>query len=481
MATASIKHSCSSKSLSLDSGVMTITSEDSYKSDFDDNSLTPLSPSSTYTVSAIPNIEHSYIDALILCQWDNILGPRLDHVWYVTGRPQPHTNILRFVTGQVLSGEICRDVHTSQVDIKFVDIPDKGVIIPAFIFSAQGSRCISLQSLALIIPNSELTIYLHQADLIHSWFSRIVAKLRVLCAKKDFGTSGLADLSSWLLSCLEMLSSLQTVGLPPTIQLSYTAFHPSNSIEQDFLRSVIASHLMTFSRSVVMGLNDERVNILVYTLGLFCWDSERFCSRAALKGKKWPYYQDLCVQGCTKNPDGSYNLSVRDLLCSQYPTTIIDVERREVMQSSSVLDHRRLSYETLLEELRELYEGEEGYGNSPSRFYQPVNSPESIIKDLIEDIHKLPPDYGVREAYVRHFMHSLQRRAFCLIKYVEGEVTSGARISVKRIKQDLGLQLEGDFRITLAVADKMKPGIYHYLLGEKKYDTEYLPNPADVL
>lgn len=105
----------SSHILSSDAGVMAINSETSYRLDFDDSASTPLSPSSTFSVSSIGNIEHSFIDALMLCQWDNILGPRLEHVWYVTGRPQPHTNILRCVTRQVLTGEINRDLQSSQV------------------------------------------------------------------------------------------------------------------------------------------------------------------------------------------------------------------------------------------------------------------------------------------------------------------------------------------------------------------------------
>lgn len=104
-----------STSYSTDSGVMTVNSEHPFHDD-----CTPLSPSSGFSVSSIGNIEHSFVDALLLCHWDNILGPKMEHVWYVTGRPQPHTNILRFVTNQVLSGEICRDVHSSQVCVLFV-------------------------------------------------------------------------------------------------------------------------------------------------------------------------------------------------------------------------------------------------------------------------------------------------------------------------------------------------------------------------
>lgn len=103
----------SPRSFSSDSGIMTVHSESPFHVDFASSS--PLSPSSAFSVSSIGNIEHSFVDALLLCQWDNILGPKLEHVWYVTGRPQPHTNILRFVTNQVLSGEICRDLHSSQV------------------------------------------------------------------------------------------------------------------------------------------------------------------------------------------------------------------------------------------------------------------------------------------------------------------------------------------------------------------------------
>ena len=84
---------------------------------FDESPISPLSPSSAFSVSSISNVEHSFVDALLLCQWDNILGPRLEHVWYISGRPQPHTNTLRYITSLVLSGEICRDVNLSQVII----------------------------------------------------------------------------------------------------------------------------------------------------------------------------------------------------------------------------------------------------------------------------------------------------------------------------------------------------------------------------
>ena len=42
-------------------------------------------------------------------------------------------------------------------------------------------------------------------------------------------------------------------------------------------------------------------------------------------------------------------------------------------------------------------------------------------KVLCLQLHKLPVQSGIREAFVVHFMHLLQRRALTLIKHVEVE------------------------------------------------------------
>jgi hypothetical protein len=62
---------------------------------------TPLSPSSLYGQRLLADVPHSFMDAVMFCHWDNILGPRLEQVWYVADRPEPHVNILRFITNQV--------------------------------------------------------------------------------------------------------------------------------------------------------------------------------------------------------------------------------------------------------------------------------------------------------------------------------------------------------------------------------------------
>lgn len=166
------------------SGVMEISkSKPNRSGSLGDRGSTPLSPSSAYAQKMLFDVPHSFMDAILFCHWDNILGPRLEHVWYVNDRPQPHLNILRFITSQVLSGEICRELETSRIDFKFCDIPDKGVVIPSFVFSAQRGGDLGLHAMALVIPNSELSVFLQVNTIVQSWFNRIISKFRVLLEK----------------------------------------------------------------------------------------------------------------------------------------------------------------------------------------------------------------------------------------------------------------------------------------------------------
>lgn len=46
------------------------------------------------------------------------------------------------------------------------------------------------------------------------------------------------------------------------LQLSNTAFCPEHVLEVDFLSRCVASHLMTFGRSLVVGETADRINLV---------------------------------------------------------------------------------------------------------------------------------------------------------------------------------------------------------------------------
>lgn len=147
--------------------------------------VTPSSPSSKYTKSRLLDVDpiHSPFQGFALAFWDNILGPRTRHVWNVDYENSLKSDLLSHITSQVLSCEICRDPFKCEIDFKFYSLPDKGVIVPAFVFSAKGSHGVAVHSLYVVIPNTELKFYLEIYETLHCCLQRLTGKFRVLMDK----------------------------------------------------------------------------------------------------------------------------------------------------------------------------------------------------------------------------------------------------------------------------------------------------------
>ena len=145
--------------------------------------VTPLSPSSKYSKSILSDIPESVFSAVVLSTWDNILGPRVQHVWKFPDSTGTKSELLSHITRQVLSCEICRDLTNSAIDYKFYNLPDRGVLVPAFVFSAKGSCGLAVHSLFLILRTAELQFYLEIHPVLQCCFQRLVGKLRIVLDK----------------------------------------------------------------------------------------------------------------------------------------------------------------------------------------------------------------------------------------------------------------------------------------------------------
>lgn len=64
---------------------------------------------------------------------------------------------------------------------------------------------------------------------------------------------------------------------------------------------------------------------------------------------------------------------------------------------------------------------------------------------------------------------------FFVIYSVEGTVPLKLQ-TIRKIRNDLQLHAEGDFRIVLATAEKLKPGIFCLLKSQRKLDRDFTKN-----
>lgn len=436
---------------------------------FLDSPVTPSSPSSQYSKSSLAGITDTLCPyrGVVLSFWDNILGPRVRHIWKTDNKERLNTELLSHITSQVLSSEICRDLHKCDIDFKFYNLPQKNVIVPAFVFSAKGENGQSVHTLFLVLSQSDLEFYLDIHDVLANCMTRLAGKLRILLEKNTFNDS-LDVFSKCLFKCLRHLSHIHTASLENNVKFHDTAFCPDHVLEKDFLTRCVASHLMTFGRSLVLGETAERINLLLFTLSMFNSASERRCSLPlCVKNPQTSYHHDLYLQGLIKSKHRP-ELPMTEIVASQYPTTIIDLSSRVVRQTQCYSEHVLHRYETIKNELICL---QYGHFEDLEVLDQDLTSvsayPETMVQKLVKEIFELPGMCSIRENYIVHFMRLLNKKAQCLIEWTRAESlewsTSIKPQTLKKIRQDLKLNAEGDFRIVLSAAEKLKPGIYCFL------------------
>lgn len=130
--------------------------------------------------SEILYYEHNMISAIIYGTWDNILGPRIINIWTNEACEfQANKDDLRYVSGRVLSGELCRDIAELQLENKFFVLAEKDLIVDAYLFSSLREP-LAMYSVALILPYQDRKSFLAVHRVIKNWMHRIVGKLRIL-------------------------------------------------------------------------------------------------------------------------------------------------------------------------------------------------------------------------------------------------------------------------------------------------------------
>ena len=183
--------------------------------------LSPKSPSSIFTKTVLEGSKGSIISAILLSQWDNILGPRIRHLWTNENQNNITLDILNHVASHTLSGEICRDPTERDIDTKFYVIKDKGVVVTAFVFGAMGLSDMAVHSLSIIVPHSQLNSFLHLHDLSLRWLTRFISKLRILLEKGPTSLP-ITIFTRYLNNFIVMLRSLRDAGVPHPVPVSVT-------------------------------------------------------------------------------------------------------------------------------------------------------------------------------------------------------------------------------------------------------------------
>ncbi|KAI0214393.1 Guanine nucleotide exchange C9orf72 [Lamellibrachia satsuma] len=256
----------------------------------------PISPSSMFGKTCLACDSDCVINTIVLSYWDNILGPKIKHIWTMGRECDTNVDVLTHVATHTLSGEIYQYGLDAELNTKFYTVARHNITVAAFVFSAMEKGDMTVHSMSLVLPHHRCDVFLCWHGLCRAWMMRLIGKMRVLLAKETDNTAVRlfsVDLSEFV----RMISSLTSLAVPKHIPLSITAMHREHKFDVSLLRQAITSHLSTCGRSVVIGRSVDQINLMVSSLAMFVSPEERRCCRYVSCDNPLPYHPDVCVQG----------------------------------------------------------------------------------------------------------------------------------------------------------------------------------------
>ncbi|XP_055555186.1 guanine nucleotide exchange factor C9orf72 homolog isoform X2 [Falco biarmicus] len=423
--------------------------------------------------------------AATFAYWDNILGPRVRHIWAPkTEQVLLSDGEITFLANHTLNGEILRNAESGAIDVKFFVLAEKRVIIVSLIFDGNWNGDRSTYGLSIILPQSELGFYLPLHRVCVDRLTHIIRKGRIWMHK---GRSIIPMLTGEVIPVMELLSSMKSHSVPEEIDISDTVLNDDDigdSCHEGFLLNAISSHLQTCGCSVVVGSSAEKVNKIVRTLCLFLTPSERKCSRLCRNESSFKYESGLFVQGLLKDATGSFVLPFRQVMYAPYPTTHIDVDVNTVKQMPPCHEHIYNQRRYMRSELTAFWRANSDEEMSQDHIihtdesftpdlnvFQDILHRDTLVKAFLDQIFHLKPGLSLRSTFLAQFLLVLHRKALTLIKYIEDDTQKGKKPfrSLRSLKMDLDLAAEGDLNIVMALAEKIKPGLHSFVFGRPFY------------
>ncbi|XP_075416125.1 guanine nucleotide exchange factor C9orf72 homolog [Tenrec ecaudatus] len=443
--------------------------------------------------------------AATFAYWDNILGPRVRHIW----APKTEQGLLSdgeitFLANHTLNGEILRNAESGAIDVKFFVLSEKGVIIVSLIFDGNWNGDRSTYGLSIILPQTELSFYLPLHRVCVDRLTHIIRKGRIWMHKErqenvqkivlegtermeDQGQSIIPMLTGEVIPVMELLSTMKSHCVSAEIDIADTVLNDDDigdSCHEGFLLNAISSHLQTCGCSVVVGSSAEKVNKIVRTLCLFLTPAERKCSRLCEAESSFKYESGLFVQGLLKDSTGSFVLPFRQVMYAPYPTTHIDVDVNTVKQMPPCHEHIYNQRRYMRSELTAFWRATSEEDMSQDtiiytdesftpdlNIFQDVLHRDTLVRAFLDQVFHLKPGLSLRSTFLAQFLLVLHRKALTLIKYIEDDTQKGKKPfkSLRNLKIDLDLTAEGDLNIIMALAEKIKPGLHSFIFGRPFY------------
>ncbi|CAG0915842.1 unnamed protein product [Notodromas monacha] len=452
----------------------------------------------------LPHLEPTVIQSFVLSKWDHILGPRAVHVWMLDSTEEPVMvgdvplpsrssviDAVHYVVDHSLNASDAGETVHGNKSALYV-VPRDNLVSFAVCFRVGDRRGANhvAYSLSVIVESKWLQFVCDIQPILQTALQIQAAKLRVYFTRDVPSDSTSQDWISATSVCLVdmcvMLSALQSNPLDKFIPITSSLGEDNESgsgnvmnlmADKRFFERALTGHLQTGGRSLVLGSNEKVVASMLGILSLFLTREERVASSGPTGSRK--YFPLLHMQGYLVDLVGINYITAASLMESPSPITIIDMNKSQVRQTALKHHHAKLHHLSVKNTLMSLRDPQLRMPQFSETILHQVREESPLVIGLVKEILKVPP--ALWEYVIGLFMRELNWRAYALIQIVEDETNWIAQdIDVGSAKQPMHKYLqslvtgvspstpqEADFLIILAMADKLSPGIFNYVMNKK--------------
>lgn len=316
-------------------------------------------------------------------------------------------------------------------------LPEKKVALHAVIFSLAGSP-VSITAVFHLAGLKDLWLLLSLTDLS-------LARVALVCRTPDREFVRKLNTATALLQRYFLLASslLRTRTLDKRAAVDALS---GNFLPGDLTCRSLQSHLQTRNCSIILGDSTSQVKPVLRILTSLLDHKELMMSLwdgSTREGVTPCYAPGLQLQGLVRGSllGGPGPLSARELLWSPHPSTVVDVSQGRVWQCP-------------------LHVGFKGPLTRKLRAAR-MPSPESHVSMFVSNISRLAGT-AAADQLLQAFKRHLLVKALALIQCTS---RSKKALSTRYLQSVLAIPYLSDFEVILAHAEKLRPGLSHYVLA----------------
>eukprot|EP00049_Salpingoeca_infusionum_P012585 m.231168 g.231168 ORF g.231168 m.231168 type:complete len:447 (+) comp15215_c5_seq1:217-1557(+) len=411
---------------------------------------------------------NAYFDAVLLCIWDDSLGPcirfcAMKEQHQVNKDSRVVASLPKLTLNDVLAKGIAPEAIPHEVDTKYLRFPGSEVEVACFIFSANIDNTPKFASLCLLkqiaSAGKNPASYIGVQDICHDRATTIILNL-CKCLQSESTETAFEDMYVDLKHLLLVLKDMETAQTRRVL-FRDTLFKPLIFYDVRFLNRCLTSHLETSGMSVVVGKDVNMINLYLNTLTLFLPVSKRGKCRPAQEGKR-EYCPDVVVQGLhfvDRTPSDLSELH-QLMLESCHPSTVIDIDHKIVAAAPEERQYQFAQQQDTAE-----------------RLFQEVRHGSPLVEKFLNSIVS-PRDPSFRAALVDNFTRRLSRLGLIVIQFtIERNATPDAPLSHAsklELRRWLRLQDDHDFRVVLATVLQMDSQVYDSIVPDYQLSAEKL-------